>query len=138
MAFDYVRIAFFDEFGESPERVSLGFFHIVRIDNDQFIPAGVVRQSDAHDVIGVTGPSYGKHLNLHSLECFECQIFEQCAPRGREIMLNRIGEREEVAPAVFESVAERDQFLPAIDRDKPAVLQIPLEFFGLNAKIDNV
>jgi len=34
MAFDHVRIAVFDERGKSPKSVSLGFFHVVRIDDD--------------------------------------------------------------------------------------------------------
>src|SRR5262249_1754242 len=34
MAFDYVRIAFFDECGESSERISFRFFYVVRIDDD--------------------------------------------------------------------------------------------------------
>ena len=53
-------------------------------------------------------------------------------------MLNRIGKREEIAAGVFESVAKRNQFLPAIDCDEPAVLQIAAKFFRLDAKIDNV
>src|SRR5260370_22151504 len=53
-------------------------------------------------------------------------------------MLNRIGKREEIAAGIFESVAKRNQFLPAIDCDEPAVLQIAPEFLRLDAKIDNV
>ena len=34
VTFDYVRIAFFDESGKSPERISFGFFYVVRIDDD--------------------------------------------------------------------------------------------------------
>ncbi len=143
MAFDHIRIAFFDKCGESPERVALGFFYVVRIDNDQFFPAGVVRQRDAHDVIAVAGrvtdsPGYRKHFELHAFEFFKRQIFEQRASGCGEIMLNRIGKREEIAAGVFQSVAKRDQFLPAIDRDQPAVLQIASEFLRLDAKIDNV
>ena len=141
MAFDYVRIAFFDKCGESPERVSLGFFYVVRIDNDQFFPAGVVRERDAHDVIvvaGVTDPGYSEHFELHAFQLLEGQILEQRASSCSEIMLNRIGKREEIAAGVFESVAKRNQFLPAIDCDEPAVLQIAPEFLRLDAKIDNV
>ena len=82
MAFDYIRIAFFDKCGESPERVSLGFFYVVRIDNNQFFPAGVVRERDAHDVIvvaGVTASGYRKHFELHAFEFLEGQILEQGA-----------------------------------------------------------
>src|SRR4029077_17071560 len=112
-------------------RVSLGFFYVVRIDNDQFFPAGVVRESDAHDVIviaGVTAPGYSEHFELHAFEFLKCQILEQRTSSCSEIMLNRIGKREEIAAGVFESVAERNQFLPAIDCDEPAVLQIAPEF----------
>src|SRR4029077_13143207 len=121
-------------------RVSLGFFYVVRIDNDQFFPAGVVRESNAHDVIvvaGVTAPGYSEHFELHAFELFKCQILEQGASSCSEIMLNRIGKREEIAAGVFESVTERDQFLPAIDCDEPAVILISAEFFRLYAKIAN-
>ena len=141
VAFDHVRIAFFDECGQSLERVSLGFFDVVRIDNDQFFPAGVVRERDAHDVIvvaGVTDPGYSEHFELHPFQFFERQILEQGASSCGEIMLHRIGECEEIAAGVFQSVAKRDQFLPAIDGDQPAVLQIAPEFFRFDAKIDNV
>ena len=121
MAFDYVRIAFFDECRESPQCVSLGFFYVVRIDDDQFLPSGVVRKSDAHDVLGVTAPICRKHLKLHSFEFFEREILEQRASSRSEIMLNRIGQREEIAAGILESVAKRNQFLPAIDCDEPAV-----------------
>src|SRR6476660_558644 len=80
VAFDYIRIAFFDKCGESPDRVSLGFFYIVRIDKDQFFPARVVRQRDAYGVIvgaGVTDPGYRKHFELHPFEFLKCQILEQ-------------------------------------------------------------
>src|SRR5712675_2545901 len=53
-------------------------------------------------------------------------------------MLNRIGKREEIAAGVFESVTKRNQFLPAIDCDEPAVLQIAPELLSLDPKIDNV
>src|SRR2546423_6146337 len=53
-------------------------------------------------------------------------------------MLDWIGEREEIAPCVFESVAQSDEFLPAIDSDQPAILEIALKLFGFDAKIDNI
>src|SRR4030095_13412341 len=109
VAFDYIRIAFFDECGESPERVSLGFFYVVRIDDDQFFPAGVVRESDAHDVIvvaGVAAPGYSEHFELNAFQLLEGQILEQRAASCGEIMLNRIGKREEIAAGVFESVTK--------------------------------
>jgi len=49
-------------------------------------------------------------------------------------MLHRIGQGEEIAPGVFESVAQGDEFFPAIDSDQPAVMEIALKLFGLDAK----
>ena len=79
MAFDHVRIALFDECGKSPKSVSLGFFAIVLINNDQFFPAGVIGERDANDVVvaaGVSAPAYRKHLDLHAFQLLERQIFE--------------------------------------------------------------
>src|SRR4051812_28285879 len=53
-------------------------------------------------------------------------------------MLDRIGEREEVATSVFEAVPQRDQFLPAIDGDSPAKLKIALQLFRLDAEISDI
>src|SRR5204863_1705501 len=53
-------------------------------------------------------------------------------------MLHRIGQGEEIAPSAFESVAQCDEFFPAIDRDQPAVLEIALKLFGFDAEIDNI
>src|ERR1700730_1774422 len=53
-------------------------------------------------------------------------------------MLNRIAQSEVVAPGVLETVAQRDQFLPAIDGDTPAVSEIAFELFGVDTKIDDV
>ena len=53
MTFDHIRIALFDERGESLERVALRFLNVFWIDNDQFFPAGVIRDCNAHDVIAV-------------------------------------------------------------------------------------
>src|SRR5256886_17608545 len=53
-------------------------------------------------------------------------------------MLHRIVEAEEIAVRFFEAVAQSDQFLPTINRDQPAVLQVAFELFGLNSKIDNI
>ena len=89
-------------------------------------------------VAGVIDPGYSEHFELHAFQLFEGQILEQSASSCSEVMLNRIGKREEIAAGVLESVAERNQFLPAIDCDEPAVLQIAPEFFRLDAKIDNV
>ena len=130
VAFDYVRIALFDERGESLERVSLRFFNVVWIDDDQFFPAAVVRERDAHDMIvsvgigdrgaGVTDSGYSierKHFKLQALQFFKGQILEQRVARSGEVMLHRIGKREEIATGIFQSIPQRDQFLPAIDSD---------------------
>src|SRR5882762_5229480 len=53
-------------------------------------------------------------------------------------MLHRIGEGEEIAPSAFKPVAQCDEFLPAIDRDQPAVLETALKLFRFDTKIDNV
>ena len=53
-------------------------------------------------------------------------------------MLDRIGEREIVAPGVLQSVAQRDQFLPTVDRNAPAVFEIAAQFFRFDPQIDNV
>src|SRR4030095_3462902 len=55
-----------------------------------------------------------------------------------EVMLDGIGESEEIAAGVFESVAQGDEFFPAIDRDQPAIPEIALKLFGFDAKIDNI
>jgi hypothetical protein len=53
-------------------------------------------------------------------------------------MLHGIGECEEVAASRFKTVAQGDQLLPAVNRNQPTVLEITGQFFGLEAKIDNV
>ena len=53
-------------------------------------------------------------------------------------MLHGISECEEVAPSAFKPVAQCDEFLPAINRDQPAVFETALKLFGLDTKIDNV
>src|SRR5438067_13905172 len=53
-------------------------------------------------------------------------------------MLHRVSEREEIASGIFQSIPQRDQFLPAIHGDQPAILEIALEFFGFDTEIDNV
>src|SRR4030095_9547587 len=66
------------------------------------------------------------------------QIFEQTATRRGQVMLHRIGKGEEIAPGIFESVAQGDEFFPAVDRDQPAVLEIALKLFGFDAKVHNI
>src|SRR5947209_13462632 len=79
-----------------------------------------------------------QHFELHSFQFFKRQILEQCAARGSEVMLHRVGEREEIAPGILQSVTQRDEFLPAIDGDQPAILEITAKFLGFNTEIDNV
>src|SRR5438874_189765 len=110
MAFDYIRIALFDECGESPERVSLGFLYVVRIDNDQFFPAAVVRQRDAYQMIVIAGViptprGYRKHFELHAFQLLERQILEQRASSCGEIMLNRIWKPQEIAIGALASAS---------------------------------
>src|SRR5438105_2440214 len=136
MTFDHIRIAFFDKRGESLERVALRFLNVFWIDNEQFFPAGVVRDCNAHDMIVDTFER--QHFDLHSFQFFKRQIFEQCAARGGEIMLHWIREREEVAPGILQSVTQRDEFLPTIDGDQPAILEIAAKFLGFDAEINNV
>src|SRR5206468_10222893 len=42
MTFDHVRVAFFDQRGESLKRRVLRLLDTCRIDNDQLLPAGVI------------------------------------------------------------------------------------------------
>src|ERR1043166_2969704 len=49
--FDHIRITFLNQRGESLNRRVLGFFDVLWIDNDQLVPAGVVGNGNAHDVI---------------------------------------------------------------------------------------
>src|SRR5205814_10138056 len=85
-----------------------------------------------------TPRDYRKNFELHAFQFLEGQILEQRASSCGEIMLNRIGKREEIATGVLKSFATRDQFLPAIDFDEPAVLRIAPEFLRSDAKLDYV
>ena len=51
MAFDHIGVAFLDDGGQALERGALGFFHVGRIDHDQFFPAAVIGERNAHEVI---------------------------------------------------------------------------------------
>ncbi len=57
--------------------------------------------------------------------------FEQGSPRRGEVMLHRIAQGEKAAARTLQAVAQRDQFLPTIDRDQPVELQIAGEFLGV-------
>src|SRR4029453_10832491 len=91
---------------------------------------------------GVSAPGYsvfeGEHLDLHAFQFFKWQILKQRASSCCEVMLDGISESEEIAAGVFESVAQGDEFFPAIDRDQPAIPEIALKLFGFDAKIDNI
>ena len=45
--------------------------------------------------------------------------------------MHRIAQSEKTAARVLKSVAERDQFLPAVDADPPAEFQIARKFLGV-------
>ena len=51
MAFDHIRISFFNDGGESPQRRILRFFGLGGINQDQFFPAAVIGKRDARNVI---------------------------------------------------------------------------------------
>ena len=140
MAFDHVGIPLLDDRGQPLQCCVLRFLHIFWIDNKQFFPTGVIRERNAHDVIVVAEvtPDYRENFQLHAFQFFKRQVLKQCAAGSCEIMLHRVGEGEEIAPGVPESVTQRKQFLPAIDCDQPGVLEITTEFFGFDAEIDNV
>ena len=97
----------------------------------------MVGERDAHDAI-VLAVGKRQHFELHPLQFFQRQFFEQCAARRGEVMLHRIVEGEESAACFFETVAQCDQFLPTIDRDQPSVFEIAPELLGFNAEIDDV
>ena len=148
VAFDDIRIPLLDDCGQALQCSALRFLDVFWINNQQFLPPGAIRKRDAHDVItvaGIGGPGAGisdascrERFDLQSFQFFKRQIFEQRATRRGQVMLHRIGKGEEIAPRAFESVAQCDEFLPTIDRDQPAVLEIALKLFGFDAKIDNI
>src|SRR5216110_177447 len=69
---------------------------------------------------------------------FKPQVFKQRASGRGQIVLHGIGEREEIASGVSQSVAQCDQFFPAINRDQPAVFKTAFKLFGFDAKIQNI
>ena len=139
--FYYIRIAFLNQVRQTLQRFTFRLLKLVRIDNDQFFPPGVIGKRDTHDVVviaGVTAPGYSEHFELHAFQLLEPQILEQRAPSRAEVMLNRIGKCEEIASRVLESVPKCNQFLPAIDGNQPAILQNAPEFFRFDAEIDYI
>src|SRR5262245_58864742 len=89
-------------------------------------------------VAGLIDPACREHFDLHSFQFYKRQVFKQGTPGRSEIVLHRIGQREEIASRVFQSVAQCDEFFPAIDRNQPAILEIALKLFGFDAKIHNI
>ena len=83
MAFDHVRIAFLDQTRQALDCGVLGFLALLRIDHDQFLPAGVIGKRDARDVIcdasrsRSLSPVERKHFDLHPLQFFKRQLFEK-------------------------------------------------------------
>ena len=64
--------------------------------------------------------------------------FEKVRPVCGKVMLHRIAQREEAAAGALQPVTERDQLLPAVDADPPAVTQIAAELLGLDVEIGHV
>ena len=139
MSLDYVWIALFNDRGQALERSVLGFRRAGWIDHDQFFPAGVVRERNTHQAIAaVRGIRKRENLELEPMQFFKSQPLEQGSTSVGEIMLNRISQREEVAPCAFQSVSERDQFLPTVHADSPAVAQLARELFSVDVEIGYV
>src|SRR5262249_26427471 len=80
----------------------------------------------------------GKDLELHSFELFERQLFEKRSSSRCEIVLDWIGEGEEIAPGALQSVSQANQFFPTVHRDQPAEFQVAFELFRFDPKIHNV
>src|ERR1700730_9641540 len=51
VAFDYVRVALFDNTRQSLNGRMLRFLDVFWIDHDEFFPPGIVRERDAHEAI---------------------------------------------------------------------------------------
>ena len=51
MTLDHIGIALFDHGRELFKRISFRFLNVLWIDNQQFLPARIVGERDAHDVI---------------------------------------------------------------------------------------
>ena len=66
----------------------------------------------------------GSAVLLHSFQFLKRQLFEEGAAGVREIMLDRIAEREKVAAGFLQTIAQRDQVLPAVGADQPVILQV--------------
>src|SRR6478672_1119712 len=113
--FDHIGIAFLNERGDALESSAFRFLCVSGIDDDQFFPARIVRERDAHQVLVER-----KNFELEPAEFFEGQSFKECPARVREIVLHRIAQREKAAAGILQSISERDQFLPAVDANPPA------------------
>src|SRR3954454_20932057 len=103
MALDHVGIALLDERRQSLERRSLRFLYVHLIDDDEFLPAGVVRKRDAHECFVER-----KNLELQEAEFVEGQTFEKRRSLMDEVVLDRITQGEKPAPRILQTVPERD------------------------------
>ena len=124
---DHVRIAFPDQTRQALDRGVLRFLDRPRIDFDQFLPAGVIGNRDARDVIVrrrlEIAAGKRQHFDLHPLQFFKRQLFEKRTAGVGEVMLYRIAQREKIAPGILQSVAKCDQLLPTVGRDQPIVFR---------------
>ena len=80
----------------------------------------------------------GENFELKRRSFFERKSLEQGAPGRGQVMLHRIAQREERAAGALQSIAQRDQFLPTVDADPPAVASNRREFFGFDVEIGHV
>ena len=148
MTFDHIRVAFLDEGGQPLDGRVFRFLHLGRIDHNQFFPAAVVGKRNTQEVIGRGGlriirprrffPAESKHLDLHPFELFERQVLEKGPARGRQVMLDRVGQSKKITVRLLQSIAQRDQLLPAVHRDAPAILEIAGQFLRLDPEIGHV
>ncbi len=115
-----IRVTRFDESRQTLDRGVLRFIDCTRIDLDQLFPAGVVGDGDAGQMIASRrfqiAAGKREHLDLHPFQFFERQLFEECPPCMSEVVLHGIAQGKEIATGVFQPIAERDQFLPAVGR----------------------
>ena len=90
----------------------LRFIDRARIDLDQFLPARVVGNGNAGEMIVRRRVEIAarkrEHLDLHPFQFFKRQLLEERAAGLGEIMLHRIAQREKVAAGFLQSIAKRD------------------------------
>ena len=129
MAFDHIRIAFFDKARQALDRARLGFLGLRRVHQDHFLPAAVIGKGNAGDVIlrrlrQIAFARGRDHFDLQALHFLQRHAFEQGPPGVGEVVLHRVGQREKNASRALQAVAQRDQFFPTVDRDQPVELEI--------------